>query len=118
MSWTALYILDLFAISTFLFSYYRNCYRRGYRFDFWHAQLFLAFVFPNMLLLPFATNEMNRVILGNDFDAVTTAVPSVFLITLVGYFATLLGGTLWRLRANLGVRKLVAETLNVVPRCS
>jgi oligosaccharide repeat unit polymerase len=118
MSWTALYILDVFAISTFLFSYYRNCYRRGYRFDFWHAQLFLAFVFPNMLLLPFATNEMNRVILGNDFDAVTAAVPSVFLITLVGYFATLLGGTLWRLRTNLGVRKLIAETLSVVPRCS
>jgi oligosaccharide repeat unit polymerase len=118
MSWTALFILDVFAISTFLLSYYKNCYRRGYRFDFWHAQLLIACVFPNMLLLPFATNEMNRLILGNDFDAVTAAVPTVFLITLVGYFAILLGGSLWRLRTNIGVRKLVAEALDVVPRWS
>ncbi|HEY1895433.1 MAG TPA: oligosaccharide repeat unit polymerase [Terracidiphilus sp.] len=118
MSWTVLYIIDVFAISTFIFSYYKNCYRRGYRFDFWHAQLLLVCVFPNMVLLPFVRSEMNRVILGDDFDVVMAALPSVFLITVVGYFATLLGGSLWRLRANIGVRKHLAEVLDIVPRCS
>jgi oligosaccharide repeat unit polymerase len=118
MLWTVLYIIDVFAISTFIYSYYKNCYRRGYRFDFWHAQLLLTCVFPNMVLLPFARNEMNRVILGNDFDPVIAALPSVFLITVVGYFATVLGGTLWRLRAGIGVRNLIAEVMDIVPRCS
>jgi len=40
------------------------------------------------------------------------------LITLVGYFSIFLGGILWRLRANVGVRKLLAEVLDIVPRCS
>ncbi len=118
MPWNALYVLDLIAIATFAISYYRNCYRRGYRIDFWHAQLFLFCVLPNMLMLPFARSELNGIVLGKDLYAVIEVVPTVFLITLVGYLGVLAGGNLWRLRVGLGIRKAVVQVLDVVPRCS
>ena len=118
MSWNFLYGLDLFAIVLFAISYYRRCYRRGYRIDFWHAELFLMCVFPNMIMLPFAASELNIIVVGRDLDAVVDAVPKVFLITLVGYLAVVLGGKLWRLQAGLGIRKATVHVLDVVPRCS
>jgi oligosaccharide repeat unit polymerase len=113
-----LYGLDLAAIALFAISYFRNCFRRGYRIDFWHAELFLLCVFPNMIMLPFARSELNIIVLGRDLDAVIAAVPTVFLITLLGYFAILLGGKFWRIRAGLGLRRATAQVLDIVPRCS
>ncbi len=118
MSWNLIYALDVFGILLFLFSYYRNCYRLGYRIDFWHAQLLLAAVFPNMILLPFARNETNEIILGKDFDAVIAVLPNIFFITLVGYFAILAGGGMWRLKAGSGFRKSLIPILDFIPRCS
>jgi len=117
-SWTILYTLDVVAIALFAVSYYRNCYRQGYRIDFWHSQLFLAFVLPNMLMLPFAKSELNLIVVGKDIKAVIAAVPVVFLISLLGYCAVLAGGGLWRLQLGLGLRKSATQLLEVVPRCS
>ncbi len=118
MSSDLLYALDLVAIALYAISYYRNCYRRGYRIDFWHAELFLFCVFPNMIMLPFARSGLNVIVLGRDLDAVVAAVPTVFLITLLGYFAILVGSKLWRLSTGLGFRKATARVLDIVPRCS
>lgn len=118
MSWNVLYALDLFAILTFAISYIRNCYRRGYRIDVWHTSLFLVCVFPNMVLLPFARNPMNEIVLGQDFDAVVSVLPVVFLVTLVGYFSIIAGGEFWRLRAGLGIRKSALPVLDIIPRCA
>lgn len=118
MSWNLLYGIDLLAIALFAISYYRKCYRKGYRIDFWHAELFLLCVFPNMIMLPFAASELNIIVVGKDLDAVVEALPTVFLITLVGYLAVLCGGKFWRLQAGIGIRKTTAQVLDVVPRCS
>jgi len=118
MSWNLLYVLDAFAISLFAISYYLNCYRRGYRIDIWHSQLFLICVLPNMIMLPFAKSELNVPVLGHDLAAVVAVLPSIFLITLLGYFAILAGGFAWRLRVGLGTRKLAIKLLDIVPRCS
>jgi hypothetical protein len=118
VSWNLIYGLDVVAILLFSISYYRNCYRKGYRIDFWHVQLFLICVFPNMLMLPFAHSELNVVVLGADLAAVVAVLPVVFLITLVGYIAVLAGGFLWRLQLGLGLRKGVSKVLGVVPECS
>jgi hypothetical protein len=118
MSWNLLYALDLFAISHFAVSYYRNCYRKGYRIDFWQLQLFFICVLPNMLMLPFARSEANAVVLFQDYGGVVAVLPDVFLITLLGYFAMVAGGSLWRLRVGLGMRKTAMHVLEVVPRCS
>lgn len=71
-----------------------------------------------MLMLPFSRSELNAGILFQDFGAVVTALPDVFLITLLGYFAMLAGGSLWRLRAGVGTRKAAIRFLEIVPRCS
>jgi len=117
-SWTALYVLDVAAILVFAISYYRNCYRRGYRIDFWYTQLFLLCIFPNMLMLPFAQSDLNFVVLGSDLRAVVAAIPIVFLITMAGCLSMLAGGGLWRLRLGLGLRETAAKVLDLVPRSS
>jgi hypothetical protein len=118
MSWNLLHILDVLAISSFAISYYVTCYRQGYRIDIWHTQLFLGCVMPNMLMLPFSRSELNILILGRDFPAVVAALPSVFLVTLLGYFAMFAGGLSWRIRVGLGTRKLAVQLLDIVPQCS
>ncbi len=118
MPWNLLYFLDGLAIAQFAISYYRNCYRRGYRIDIWHTQLLSICILPNLIMLPFAKSELNAVVLGRDFYAVTAALPTIFLITLLGYFAVLFGGVLWQLKTGLGIRKAAIRFLNVVPRSS
>jgi oligosaccharide repeat unit polymerase len=118
ISWNALYVLDLLAIAHFVISYYRTCYRRGYRIDFWHSQLFLGCVLPSMLMLPFAKDELNTIVVGTSMGGIIAALPTVFLIALVGYVAILGGGVLWRLRTGLGLRSAAFRTMGIVPRCS
>jgi oligosaccharide repeat unit polymerase len=118
MSWNLLYLLDAFAISSFAVSYYLTCYRKGYRIDIWHSQMFLGIVLPNMLMLPFSRSELNYPVLGNDFAAVMTVLPNIFLISLLGYFAILAGGFAWRIHVGLGTRKLAIQLLDIVPQCS
>jgi oligosaccharide repeat unit polymerase len=117
-TWNLLYALDLFAIGLFLVSYYRQCYRRGYRIDFWHVELFLACILPNMLMLPFAKSELNGIVLGKDLWPVIDVLPAVFLITLLGYCAVLAGGGLWRLQLGIGLRKTATRVMEIVPRSS
>jgi oligosaccharide repeat unit polymerase len=118
MMWQELYLLDLFAISLFLLSYWRSCYRRGYRIDYWHLTLFMSVVFPNLLMLPLARSELNGIVLGADFQSVVAAVPAVFLISLVGYFSILLGGSIWRLHTGLGLKNATMPVLRLPYRWS
>ncbi len=118
MSWNVLYFLDALAICSFVLSYYCTCYRKGYRIDIWHSQMFLSIVLPNMLMLPFCRSELNYPVLGSDFAAVVAVLPKIFLISLLGYFAILVGGFLWRIHVGLGTRKLATQLLDILPRCS
>jgi oligosaccharide repeat unit polymerase len=118
LPWNALYALDGVLLAIFALSYYFKCYRKGYRLDFWYAQLFLLCVLPNMIMLPFARSRLNVIVLGKDMDAVVAVLPVVFLITVVGYFAVLLGGGLWRLQLGIGARNAANRMLDIVPRCS
>jgi oligosaccharide repeat unit polymerase len=118
MSWNLLYLLDAFAIGLFALSYYLTCYRKGYRIDIWHSQMFIGIVFPNMLMLPFCRSELNYPVLGKDFAAVMEVLPSIFLISLLGFFAILAGGFAWRIHVGLGTRKLAVQLLDIVPQCS
>jgi oligosaccharide repeat unit polymerase len=118
MSWNELYILDFIGIALFLISYYRNCYRKGYRIDFWHAQLFLACIFPNMIMLSFAKSDLNVIVLGTDLPAVVSVLPIVFPITFLGFGAMLAGGAMWRLKMGLNLRNDAVRVLDIVPRCS
>jgi oligosaccharide repeat unit polymerase len=118
MSWNILYLVDSLLIVLFVLSYYRRCYRKGYRIDFWYSSLFLTCILPNMVMLPFAKSDLNILVLGSSLSSVVSVLPIVFLITLVGYFAILIGGALWRFQLGLRLRDDVTRLLNIVPRCS
>ena len=118
ISWNEAYVVDCFGILVFLVSYYRSCYRKGYRLDLWHAHIFLFCVLPYMLLLPFGRSELNTVIVGQDFAGIVEILPRVFLVAMAGYLAIFVGGSLWSLRLGAGVRRAVSRVLDVGPQCS
>jgi oligosaccharide repeat unit polymerase len=118
MSWNVLYVLDLLAIGSFGWSYYRTCYRRGYRIDIWHLQLILSCILPNFLMLPAAASPLNELALGQDYASVMSVLPTVFLITLLGYASVLVGGALWSLHLGLGLRRTTAGVLRAGPQLS
>ena len=115
---TSLYLLDLLALLTFAVSYYRNCYRKGYRMDFWHAQLIIFCVVPYMLMFPLASNPLNALIVGNDFAGTVKATPVVFVLAMLGYFSLFAGGILWNFQLGAGLRRTAGRALDIVPRCS
>jgi oligosaccharide repeat unit polymerase len=115
MTWNTVVALDVAGLAYFGLSYYFKCYRKGYRIDFWHFQLFMLCVLPNLIMLPFAGSDLNGIVLGNDLRAVQAVVPRVFLITFVGYVSMLAGGALWSLHLGVGIRKEAARIINIIP---
>ena len=118
MSWKTLYILDLLAVFVFAISYYRNCYRKGYRIDIWHATLFITCIFPYFFMLPFARSELNAITVGSDLPGIVAAVPRVFLLVVLGYVSILAGGGMWSLKLGMGARETAVQLLDAGPRCS
>jgi len=110
-----LYALDILGLGYFACSYYFMCFRRGYRIDFWHFQLFMLCVLPNLIMLPFAGSDLNLIVLGSDLRGVQAVLPKFFLITFAGYVSMIAGGALWSLHIGLGVRKQAARIINVIP---
>ena len=117
-SWSLLYALDLFTFLFFIATYYRNCYRHGYRIDFWNFQVLLYCVIPSMVMLPFERDDLNAIVVGQDLPRIIDAMPKTFLVVSTGFLALYLGANLWRLRLGVGVRFSINEVLNTMPRMS
>lgn len=101
-----------FFIFHFFWSYYRNCYRKGYRIDYWHLSLF-QMLFVTSVMLPFNRSPLNVIAFGPIL--LKRALPWVnqaFLISALGYGSVILGGSLWRVKLNLGIRKAYSDLLN------
>lgn len=102
----------VFFILHFFWSYYRNCYRKGYRIDVWHFTL-VQMLFVTSIMLPFNRSRLN--VISFSAPVLTHALPYVdqaFLISALGYGCTILGGSLWRLRLGLGLRATYSDLLN------
>lgn len=102
----------VFFILHFIWSYYRNCYRKGYRIDVWHFTL-LQMLFITSIMLPFNRSPLN--IIAFSPTLLRHALPYVdeaFLISALGYGCTILGGSLWRLQLGVGIRSFYSDLLN------
>ena len=95
----------VFFIAHFLWSYYWNCYRKGYTIDLWHFEL--AFnVFAIYIMLPFSRIDLNALVIGPGLWRHTAPfVNEAYFISALGYAGILAGGNLWRLRLGLGLRR-------------
>lgn len=108
----------VFFILHFLWSYYWNCYRKGYRIDVWHFNLFQALLITS-LMLPFCRSRLNIGAFGPVL--LKHALPYVdeaYLISALGYGSLILGGSLWRLRLGVGLRRMYAKLLDQPVRFS
>jgi len=118
VSWNTLLAIDLFIFLFYLVTYYFNCYRHGYRIDFWNSQLLLYCGIPIMAMLPFERDDLNAIIVGGDLPKIIEVMPTAFLVAASGFLALYVGGNLWRLRLGIGIRRSVNTALNVFPRMS
>jgi len=95
----------VFFIAHFLWSYYWNCYRKGYKLDFWHFGLVFN-VFTIHVMLPFTRIDFNALVIGPYLWKRTAPfINEAYLISAFGYAGILIGGNLWRLRLGLGLRR-------------
>ena len=103
--------LAVYFILQYFWSYYRTCYRKGYKIDFWHFWLFpLMFAVHGML--PFARSPLNVLALGPALTVhMLPWVDTAYLISAFGYTFVLLGGQLWRLKLGAGVRRMSLHLL-------
>lgn len=102
----------------FCWSYYWNCYRKGFSMDFWHFSL-LYNLFVIHIMLPFSRSDLNIFALGPGLlrraqDHVTQA----YLISAFGYICILIGGSLWRVHLGLGLRGLFSRVIEFPVRGS
>lgn len=102
----------------FVWSYYRNCYRKGYRLDIWHYALFFN-LFVIHIMLPFSRSNLNVFALGPEhLRQMQGYVTEAYFVSAFGYVGILLGGSLWRVRSGLGLRSIFAELLELPTRGS
>jgi oligosaccharide repeat unit polymerase len=101
----------------FWWSYYRNCYRKGYTMDLWHFTL-LFNLFIIHIMLPFSRSDLNVFALGGNVRRMQAYVTQAYLISAFGYVGILLGGSLWRIHLGLGLRKLISQLVEIPTRGS
>ncbi len=102
----------------FLWSYYWNCLRKGYRLDLWHVSLLMN-LFVIHVMLPFDRSDLNLLAFGPIFLRRAQAhMTEAYFVSAFGYLCILLGGDLWRVRLNLGIRREFARILEVPARLS
>ncbi|HTV09435.1 MAG TPA: hypothetical protein VMD97_10365 [Candidatus Aquilonibacter sp.] len=104
--------IAVFFVLHFIWSYIWNCYRKGYRLDFWHFSL-LQMLFTTSIMLPFNRSMMNVVALSPIL--LRHALPYVdeaYLISALGYGAFVIGGALWRVNLHVGLRQKYSHLLN------
>ncbi len=99
----------------FLWSYYWNCYRKGYTMDVWHLSL-LNMAFIIHFMLPFSRSDLNRISLGASLERAQDHVTQAYLISALGYAAILAGGSLWRVHMGMGLRRGFARFLELPAR--
>jgi oligosaccharide repeat unit polymerase len=83
--------LDILLLIHFAFSYYTTCYRKGFKIDYWHFNIFLGFVVPFLLIYPFAGSYLNAFATGGAQYAISRLVDVAFVITIIGYVSTYSG---------------------------
>ena len=102
----------------FLWSYYQNCYRKGYRIDLWHFNLLMN-LFVIHIMLPFDRSDLNIFALGPILlRRAQNNMTEAYLVSAFGYFCLLVGGSLWRIRLNLGIRRQAASLFEIPARLS
>jgi len=115
---TVLYFIDVVVIIGFVVSYFRNCYSKGYRLDFWYLFVFLNCIFVNCILYPFSKSSLNVIALGGLYEQAAQYSDQAFVICLFGYAGVLVGGRCWDLRLGIGVRRRVSGLLDLIPNQS
>ena len=101
----------------FFWSYYWNCFRKGYTVDLWHFML-LILVFSIHIMLPFSRSPLNVYAVGNFWPRIAPQINEAYLITALGYAMLLAGGNVWRINLGLGTRRAVASVLEFPARGS
>jgi hypothetical protein len=111
-------LLALACIAHFFWSYYWNCYRKGYNMDVWHFTL-LYDVFVIHVMLPFSRSDLNAFALGVwNIRRTQDHVTESYLISALGYICIVLGGSLWRIHLGFGIRQLFSRIIELPARGS
>lgn len=86
-----LFSICVFSIIHFIHSYYKYCYKKGYKIDFWHFNIFLHFILPIHIMYPFAGSDFNIFSTGGSLILIQDFVPKAYILSTIGYLFTYIG---------------------------
>jgi len=106
----------VYFVLQFVWSYYRTCYRKGYKLDLWHIWL-VQTMFTIHVMLPFNRSRLNVFALGPALMVkMLPMLNKAYLISAFGYAFILIGGQLWRLELGSGLRRTSSDVMSQLVR--
>lgn len=87
-------LMNLAVLLLFTYSYIKMYKEKGRVIDYWHFISLQFFVIPVFLMYPFNASPGNIMSAGSTYFIIEPFVNFAYLITMVGYFSFLLGGSI------------------------
>ncbi|MGY3211543.1 O-antigen polymerase [Mucilaginibacter sp. HD30] len=96
-----LLLINSILIVHFFVSWYLSSLKTGWTIDFWHVTLFLSYFVTFLLMYPFASANLNALVIGNrNLQFAQQSITLAYCISLVGYFSIFVGGTVFKYYNN------------------
>lgn len=86
-----LFLASIFCILFYLSTWYFDCYKKGYKVDFWHYAIFLPQILTIHFMYPFAGSILNDLTVGGRMQYISDYVDIAYFYCLIGYFTTYVG---------------------------
>ena len=89
-------IINGVLIVHFFVSWHLSALKTGWTIDFWHASLFLSYFLTFLLMFPFASANLNALVIGNrNLEFAKRSITTAYLISLTGYLSIFVGGAIF-----------------------
>lgn len=86
-----LFFAAIACLLLYIYTWYSDCYRKGYKIDFWHYSLFLPYVITMHIMYPFSGSILNDITTGGRMIYISEYIDQAYLYCLLGYILTYCG---------------------------
>lgn len=86
-----LFFAAIICLLFYIYTWYNDCYREGYKIDFWHYSLFLPFIVLMHVMYPFSGSILNDITTGGRMVYISEYIDQAYLYCLLGYVLTYCG---------------------------
>lgn len=95
-----LFFIAILCIFFYFITWYIDCYKKGYKIDFWHYSIFLPQILTIHFMYPFSGSILNDITVGGRMKYISDNIDIAYIYCVIGYIATYIGYFLAKIYAN------------------